>query len=226
MLDKKYLLAASLICADPTNIERDVRDLESAGVDYLHFDVMDGLFVSRFGLYPELLQAIKAVTNLPVEVHMMVENPEPYLEVFAQAGADIISIHPENNNHLHRTISLIKKLGLKAGLVINPATPLNCLDYVVDDIDLVMLMAINPGIVGHGLIPGALRKIEDLKSKLFNRPEIIIEIDGGVTFDSSAEMIKRGANMLVCGSSTIFKPNEQIADKLRELRATIDSQIA
>jgi ribulose-phosphate 3-epimerase len=226
MSDKKYFLAASLICADPVNIERAVRELEGAGIDYLHFDVMDGLFVPRYGLYPELLKKIKTITKLPTEVHLMVANPEPYLEIFAKAGADIISVHPEGNNHLHRTISLIKELGVKAGLVINPATPLNCLDYIIAELDLVMLMAINPGIVGHGLIPGALNKIDDLKRKLADNPEIIIEIDGGVTQESSADMIKRGAKMLVCGSSTIFKASEKITDKVNELRAVIDSQIS
>jgi ribulose-phosphate 3-epimerase len=224
MLDKRYFLTASLICADPINLERDIKELESSGIDYLHFDVMDGLFVPRYGLYPELLKKIKTITKLPIDVHMMVANPEPYLESFAEAGADIISVHVEGNNHLHRTLSLIKKLNVRAGVVINPATPLSCLDYIIDEISLVMLMAINPGIVGHGLIPSSLEKLKDLKEKLRNRPDMLIEVDGGVTFDSSVDLLKNGANMLVCGSSTIFKDEYKISYKVRELKNLIDNE--
>jgi ribulose-phosphate 3-epimerase len=219
-------IAASIICADLGNLSAEVQRVEAGGADWIHFDVMDGVFVPRYGLPPEMLQTIRTQSTLPVDVHLMVSNPEPYLPTFAQAGATVIAVHAEACPHLHRTITHIKKTGVEAGVALNPATPLSILDYVLDDISLVVLMAINPGIVGHQLIPGMFDKITQLKEKIGNRA-IAIEIDGGVTFDSAPQMIARGATMLVCGTGTIFRPHEAPVDqKIREFRATIQPEPA
>lgn len=222
----KYALTASLVCADMLNLWSEVKRIEEAGVEYIHIDVMDGHFVPRFWIHPEMVAAVRSITNIPMDVHFMTNNPEPYISSFVKAWADIITVHPEDNPNLHRTIKMIKDSGAKAGVALNMATPLSVLDYVLDDISLVMLMAINPWIVGHKLIPQAMRKIADLKEKLRDYPDIIIEIDGGVTFESAPEMVASGANLLVCGSSTIFRPEWNLKDKVTELRNTIDVKIS
>jgi ribulose-phosphate 3-epimerase len=219
---RKYGLAASLVCADMLDLRGVIAKLEKGGADYIHFDVMDNQFVPRFGLHPEMLQALKKITKIPVDVHLMVNDPDKAIEAFAKAGADIIVVHAEATPHLHRVIKLIKNLGVKAGVALNPATSLDALDYVLQDIDMVMLMAINPGIVGHKLIPEMLDKISALKKKLAKYPKMLIEIDGGVTLESAPEMVKRGANLLVCGTGTIFKPAGDVDMKLKELRKVID----
>lgn len=219
MIPKKtFLLSASIICANTLDLKKDIQQLEDGEIDYLHFDIMDGAFVPRLGLFPEMLASIKTITKIPISVHLMIEHPDNFIPIFANAGANMIIIHAESTRHLDRSIRLIKNAGVKAGVALNPATPLSVIDYVLDNIDLVMLMAINPGLIGHALIPGTLKKISDLKNKLCDYPNILIEIDGGVTFKSAPDMIKMGANMLVCGSSTIFRPEELISKKIKELR--------
>ncbi len=210
-----------MICDDFIDLKRTLRQFKKGKIDYIHFDVMDGIFVPRFGLFPELLKTIKSLSNIPVDVHLMVENPEPYIKIFAESGADIISIHFELNAHLSRSIKLIKNMGIKAGVVLNPATPLSVLDYVLEDVDLIMIMAINPGIVGHKLIPTTYHKLQDLKSKLADREDILVEVDGGVTFESAPKMITDGANMLVCGTSSIFKQKKPLDVMSLNLRKTI-----
>ena len=215
-------LAASIICGNPLNLETDLAALERGGIDIIHFDVMDGIFVPRFGLFPEYLKAIRSKTNLPIEIHMMVCDPEPYINDFVQSGATILTPHIEPLLHAHRTVMKIKNAGVKVGLALNPGTPLSSLDCVLEDLDLVMLMAINPGIVGHKLIPRTINKIVDLRKKIdATKKNIIIEIDGGVTPESGIEMVKAGANMLVCGTGTIFQPPAKLDDKIREFRSTL-----
>lgn len=219
-MKKRYYLSASLVCANMLEMGNAVKEIESSGCDMIHYDVMDGVFVPRYGLLPELLSAVKPITNLPVYVHMMTVEPEKYVPAFADAGADCIVVHPEACTHLHRTLKTIKDTGKKSGVALNIATPLSVLDYILDDIDMVMLMAINPGIVGHKIIPVVFDKIKDLKAKLIERgkEDIIIEIDGGVTLESAPLMLKAGADMLVCGSSTIFKKDRSIHDCVMTLR--------
>jgi ribulose-phosphate 3-epimerase len=221
-----YKLAASLICANILDLKSEIRSLEKGGIDYIHFDVMDGNFVPRLGLHPEILKAVKSITKIPVDVHLMIENPDFFIPDFIQAGADVITVHAESTKHLHRSVKIIRDAGIKAGVALNPGTPLSVLDYVLDDIDFVMLMAINPGLVGHKLIPRALDKIFELKEKLADYPDMIIEVDGGVTPESAPEMIARGANLLVCGTSIIFKPNIDVGKKLKEVRKDIDKKLA
>lgn len=221
-----YKLSASLICADLLNLERDIKSLEKAGVDYLHFDVMDGIFVPRFGLLPELLSRICHTTYLPVDVHMMVVNPEPYIADFVRAGAKIFYVHVENNPHLHRTLKTIKAAGMQPGVVLNMSSPLEYLDYIVEELDYVMLMGINPGIIGHKIIPKIFDKLIALKKKLAGA-SIRIMIDGGVTPDTSADLIKAGADILVCGSSSIFRPNEgNLEETAEQYRAYVDSKLS
>ncbi len=221
-MNKKYLLSASLVCADLMNLGDQVRKLEEAWIDYIHIDIMDGHFVPRFGLMPEVVKQVRSMTNIPMDVHMMTNNPEPYIASFIEAGANIIAVHVEDNPNLHRTIKMINNAGAMAWVVLNYATPLDVLDYILDDIGFIMLMAINPWIVGHKVIPGIYQKIKDLKDKVKNYPDIIIEIDGGVTPETLPEMVKCGANMLVCGTGTIFRPAELVKEKTIELRWIVD----
>ncbi len=219
----KYQLSASLICAKLIVLKEEIKLLEKGGIDRIHFDVMDGIFVPRYGLPPEILKEIHQVTKIPVTVHMMVQDPEPYIEIFKSSGADTISFHVEPVKHIHRVIQKIKSSGMKAGVSLNLATSLSNLDYILEDLDLVMLMAINPGIVGHKLIPQVYQKIADLKNKLAKYPYIKIEIDGGVTFESAPKMIKTGADILVCGSSTIFNQAYPVDKKIKELRQVLNN---
>jgi ribulose-phosphate 3-epimerase len=220
--DKPYFISASLICGDPLRLSEDLEALGRADTDSLHFDVMDGHFVPRLGLYPEMLKVIKSFSKIPVDVHLMVSEPEKYLPVFLDAGADLIAIHAEANGDLLSLIRSIKERGKLAGVAINPETQLSAIDSVVDEIDLLMIMAIKPGILGQKMIPETLQKISDAKEKLKHRPEVIIEIDGGVTPESAPEMVKRGANMLVCGTGTIYRPHEDtLENKVAFLHQTI-----
>jgi len=219
---KHCQLAASIICGNPLNLEADLEALEKGGIDYIHFDVMDGIFVPRYGLFPEYLKAIRSKTDLPIEVHMMVQDPEPYIDEFIRAGATILTPHIEPLSHAHRTVMKIKGAGAKVGLALNPGTSLSSIDYVLEDLDLVMLMAINPGIVGHKLIPETMKKIADLRRRIDETgKDIIIEIDGGVTPESGIQMTEAGASMLVCGTGTIFQSPAKLDDKIREFRATL-----
>lgn len=223
---RPYQLSASLICGSPTALGEDIKSLEKGGINALHFDVMDGMFVPRFGLYPELLASVKKLTALPVDVHLMIEHPENFVKAFVDAGADIVVVHAESTKHLHRVIRIIKDSGCRAGVALNPGTPLSAIDYVLGDIDLVMLMVINPGIVGHKLIPSMMQKIADTREKLADYPHIKIEIDGGVSPESAAKMVEAGADMLVCGTSCIFKKGEDLTKTVREFRSYIDAELA
>ena len=224
--DKPYLLSASLICGNPLELANDLKMLERADIDSLHFDVMDGGFVPRLGLYPEMLKAITTTTDIPVDVHLMISNPEKYIPAFIKAGADVIAVHAEAVSDLASVIKMIKKEGVIAGVTLNPATPLNVLDSVIEEVDLVMLMAIHPGILGQKLIPETLQKISDTKAKFAHRPEVIIEIDGGVTPETAPEMIKRGAGLLVCGTGTIYRPHEDtLENKIKSVRQSIETSL-
>lgn len=222
----QYKLSASIICANHINFEKDIQLLKKGKIDYIHFDVMDGNFVPRYGLYPELLKSIKNVSDIPIDVHMMSEEPIRYVEEFAEAGAEIIAIHAESCKHLHYTLKKIKDSGVKAGVVLNYATPLSTLDYILDYVDMVELMAINPGIVGHKIIPEIFKKIRELREKInATGRKILIMIDGGVNSDTAASMIKAGADILVCGTSAIFKPDIAVDKKIKEFRKHIDKNL-
>lgn len=218
-------IAASLICAQPLKLEEEFQALKQSKVDMIHFDVMDGNFVPRYGLYPEILSKLKQDKDCPkVDVHMMVSNPEDYIDVFAQAGADYFNFHVEACIHSHRIIKKVVASGMKAGVALNPDTPLNSLDWIIEDIEMVVLMTINPGIVGHKFIPLMLKKIRDLRALANKRnPSLIIELDGGVTPETIPLMIEAGADALVCGNGTIFRPHEDsIVNKVNYIKGVIN----
>ena len=222
-MTKKPLIAASLICSDPLDLKSDINELIVGKSDYIHFDVMDGQFVPRYGLYPEILSSLKNFCDIPVDVHMMVENPEDFIDDFKIAGAEYYNFHIESTAHTHRIIKKIEKSGMKPGIALNPATSLTALNYIINDIKMVVLMAINPGIVGHKLIPNMIDKIRDLR-KFANEngnKDLLIQIDGGVTFESGKAMIDAGADILVCGTGTIYRPHEDtISNKIKAFRET------
>ena len=195
-------IAPSILSADFGRLAEEIKAVEAAGADLIHIDVMDGHFVPNLTIGPLVVEAIRPVTNLPFDVHLMIEDPDAYLEVFARAGADWLSVHVESTPHLHRTVSRIKELGKRAGVVLNPATPLESLDYLLEEVDYVLIMSVNPGFGGQKFIPSALRKVRALKEMIRARGlEIPIEIDGGINLGTVAEVVNAGAEILVAGSA-------------------------
>lgn len=216
---KKKYISASIICSNFVNLKNDISLLEKGGVDFIHVDIMDGHFVPRLGIFPEIINSIKSLSKIPLDVHLMVDNPLEWLPIICKYNPKYIAIHAESTKHLHYVIQKINENSIKAGIVINPGTSLNVLDYLSDDLDLVVIMAINPGILGQKLIPSMLNKIKDLSDyRKKNKKKFLIEVDGGVTFESGLKMIKSGADILVCGSSTIFNQNKPLNIKIKEFR--------
>ena len=205
-------IAPSILSADFAKLGEEIKDVERGGADYIHVDVMDGHFVPNITIGPLIVEAIRPVTKLPLDVHLMIENPDLYIESFANAGADYITVHVEACKHLHRTIGLIKSLGVKAGVVLNPATPVNTIQHVIKDIDMVLLMSVNPGFGGQSFIPEVLPKIREVKAmaEQFN-PMLEIEIDGGVNEETAKLCIEAGANVLVAGSAIYNKSDRKAA---------------
>lgn len=215
----KKLLAASLICGNPLNLLLEIEELERAQIDFLHFDVMDGHFVPRIGLYPEMLSAIKNKTTTPIDVHLMLDEPEKYIPLFAKSGADYIAIHAEAKGSLEKNLEMIRIHGSKAGVVLKVDTDISILDPILSKLDIIMLMAIHPGVLGQKMLPETFDRIEAVSKKIKDYPNILIEIDGGVTPETASEMIRRGANILVCGTGTIYRPHEgTLSQKIGELR--------
>ncbi len=195
-------IAPSILSADFARLGDEVRAVAAGGADYIHIDVMDGHFVPNITIGPLVVEAVKKVTQLPLDVHLMINNPDLYIADFARAGADIIVVHAEATHHLHRTVQLIKSLGKRAGVSLNPATPLNCLDYVLEDLDLVLLMTVNPGFGGQSFIEACLPKIHALRGMLDKRGlDTELEVDGGVKTDNIDRISHAGANVFVAGSA-------------------------
>ncbi len=195
-------IAPSILSADFSKLGEEISAVEAAGADYIHVDVMDGRFVPNITIGPLVVAAARKVTKLPLDVHLMIEEPERYVEDFATAGADIIVVHAEACRHLHRVVQQIKGLGKKAGVSLNPATHLNALDYVLEDLDLVLLMTVNPGFGGQSFIEACIPKIQQLRGMLDRRGcEAELEIDGGVKLDNIARIAHSGADVLVAGSA-------------------------
>ena len=195
-------IAPSLLSADFLNLERDVKACEAGGADILHYDVMDGHFVPPITMGSEIMAQVKKVSSLPIDVHLMVNNPAHQVELFAEAGAAMISVHAEVTNHLHRTLHRIRDLGVKAGVVLNPVTPLTYAMEAAEAADFVLMMSVNPGYGGQNFIPSFLTRCEQLRSWLDNngRGEVEIEVDGGVKIDNVRSVVNAGASMIVSGS--------------------------
>ncbi|MEC1520900.1 ribulose-phosphate 3-epimerase [Neobacillus niacini] len=195
-------IAPSILSADFAKLGDEIMAVEKAGADYIHVDVMDGHFVPNITIGPLIVEAIRPVTKLPLDVHLMIENPDQYIENFAKAGADYITVHVEACRHLHRTIHHIKSFGIKAGVVLNPATPVETIQHILNDIDMVLLMSVNPGFGGQKFIPEVLPKIKKVKEMADSiGKEIEIEIDGGVNPETAKLCVEAGATVLVAGSA-------------------------
>lgn len=196
------LIAPSILSADFARLAEEIRAVESAGADWIHVDVMDGHFVPNITMGPMVVEAVRRSTSLPLDVHLMIENPDMFIEDFAKAGADILAVQVEATPHLHRTIHLIKSHGVKAGAVLNPSTSLSSLDWILADLDLVLIMSVNPGFGGQDFIPASLDKIKQLRQLIDRRQyKTLIQIDGGVNSRTAGDIIHAGADVLVAGSA-------------------------
>ena len=218
-------IAPSILSADFAALGRDIAAVERGGADLIHVDVMDGHFVPNITIGPPVVRAIKRIATRPLDVHLMIEDPDRYIRDFAEAGASIISVHVEVLPHLHRTISFIKGLGIKAGAVINPSTPVSSLEDVARDLDLVLVMSVNPGFGGQSFIPHSLDKVRRVKALLTAAGSAAhIEIDGGVDHSNVAEIVAAGATILVAGNAIFGSSDAEAAT--RSLRASANSAAA
>lgn len=206
------LIAPSLLAADFSRLGEEVAAVEQAGADWLHLDVMDGHFVPNITFGPLVVKALRPLSPMPFDVHLMIAPADPYITAFAEAGADIISVHPESGPHLHRTLQLIRTLGKKAGVVLNPATPVEMLVNVLDLVDVIMVMTVNPGFGGQAFIRSQLNKIATLRQMIDDSGrEIILQIDGGITPQTAPEVLKAGATCLIAGTAIYGTPDYQAA---------------
>lgn len=204
-------IAPSILSADFSRLAEEVQAVDRAGADYIHIDVMDGHFVPNITIGPLVVAALRKVTDKPLDVHLMIENPDLYIADFAKAGADIITVHQEAVPHLHRTVQLIKSLGKQAGVSLNPATPVETLDVILDQLDLVLVMSVNPGFGGQAFISTALDKIRALRQRITQRGLATeLQVDGGITVDNIREVVAAGADVLVAGSA-VFNANDYAA---------------
>ena len=196
-------IAPSILSADFARLGEEVRAIQAAGADYVHVDVMDGHFVPNITIGPMVVKALRPHTSLPMDVHLMISPADPYLEAFAEAGADIMTVHPEAGPHLHRTVQRIRALGKKAGVSLNPATPAKMLDYVLEELDLVLVMSVNPGFGGQSFIDSQLRKIEAIRKAIDKTGKTIdLEVDGGIDMVTARAAVNAGADVLVAGTAT------------------------
>jgi len=219
MSPRAPIVAPSLLSADFARLGEEVRAIEAAGADWLHLDVMDGAFVPNLTFGPSLIKALRPHCGLPFDVHLMVEAPDRYLEAFREAGADILSVHPEAGPHLHRTLRRIRELGAKAGVVLNPATPVEAAEWVLQDLDLILVMSVDPGFGGQSFIASQLTKIARLRRMIDDAGlDIVLEVDGGVNAETAPRCIEAGATALVAGSAVFGGGPERYAGAVRALR--------
>ena len=197
------ILSPSLLSADCGRLADTLKDLESAGVKWVHWDVMDGHFVPNMTFGQHVIKGLRSASGLFFDVHLMIEQPERYLSDFKAAGADMLVVHAEATVHLQRTLAEIRRLGMKSGVALNPSTPLSVLDYVLDDVDMVLVMSVNPGFGGQKFLPATFRKVSELRAKLdaAGRSDCLIQVDGGCCVENTAELVRAGADVLVSGSA-------------------------
>lgn len=211
-------VAPSILSANFAKLGEEIKDVEVGGADLIHVDVMDGHFVPNITIGPLIVDAIRPITKLPLDVHLMIENPDHYIEAFAKAGADFITVHQEACIHLHRTLHLIKSYGVKAGVVLNPATPVEMIQHVIEDCDMVLLMSVNPGFGGQKFIPSVVPKIRQLKRMIIEKGlQTEIEIDGGINRETAKLCVEAGADVLVAGSAIYNQEDRKKA--IEEMKA-------
>lgn len=216
-------IGPSMMCADMGNLEESMKELDALGVDFFHFDVMDGQFVPNFTMGPDLIRTLRPYSTKLFDVHLMVHQPENYIKMFADAGADMISVHAEATLHLQKTLQQIKDLGLRAGVALNPSTSLHALDYVWDVVDYVVVMSVNPGFAGQKFIPSMFQKLEELKTIITNKDlQIDIQVDGNVSNELMPKIIEHGGDLLVCGTSSVFMKGQSLKESMTAVNKVID----
>lgn len=221
MRRNRVKIAPSILSADFSCLGQQVRDAVRAGADYIHVDVMDGHFVPNISIGIPVVESLRRVTSLPLDVHLMIDNPEQYIEKFVKAGADIITVHVEASTHLDSMVKSIRKLGVKAGVSLNPATPLSSVEEILPQVDLVLVMTVNPGFGGQEFIAGMIDKIARLKQIIYNRKiKAELEVDGGITAKTAPAVVKAGANVLVAGSA-IFNSEVTVSAAMKKLQESI-----
>ena len=216
---KQSKISASIMCADLLYLAEQVQALEEGGADYLHFDVMDGHFVPNFTFGADIMKAVRKVSQLPQDVHFMIEKPELYIKMFAEAGGDILVVHAEACTHLHRTLNQIREQGAQPAVALNPATPLQSIEYVLEEVDMVLIMTVNPGFAGQQFIPAMVKKVERLAKMIEERGlDIDIQVDGNINERTIKLLRAVGANVFVGGSSSIFQPGADIVATTRLMK--------